>query len=110
MTEEWTVWMAIALIALGTFGLRFAFFAFAGRVALPARLTRALRFVPAAILSAIILPALMVTPGGGINTDPTDPRLLAGLAAGLIAWKTRNMLATICLGMLLLWGLTALLR
>jgi branched-subunit amino acid transport protein len=103
------LWLAIALIGLGTFSLRFAFLPLAGRVALPARLTRALRFVPAAILSAIIVPALCVGPSGALHIGIDNPKLIAGIVAALIAWSTRNMLATILLGMVALWTLAAVL-
>ncbi len=107
--DKLSLWLAILLIGAGTFGLRFAFLPLAGRVALPSRLIRALRYVPAAILSAIVLPALCVGPSGMLDIGIGNPKLLAGIAAVLIAWTTRNMLATILLGMATLWLLNAIL-
>ena len=39
---------------------------------------------------------------------PVNPRLLAGLIAGVVAWRTQNIFYTIGAGMLALWGLQGL--
>jgi branched-subunit amino acid transport protein len=64
----------------------------------PARLQRALRFVPPAVLSAIIFPELLL-PQGTLDLSPGNPRLVAGLLAALAAWRTKNVLVTIVIGM-----------
>ena len=69
---------------------------------LPPAVQRALRYVPPAALTAIILPALL-RPDGALEVGPGNTRLIAGLAAGLVAWRTRSALLTIAVGMLLLW-------
>src|SRR5688572_12819034 len=56
---------------------------------------RLLRQIPPAALAAIVLPAL-VRPEGTI--DLAQPRLVAGLFAGLVAWKSRNVVLTLILG------------
>ncbi|MEW5958423.1 MAG: AzlD domain-containing protein, partial [Chloroflexota bacterium] len=43
-------------MALVTFAIRYSMFALAGRVEFPARLRRALHYVPPAVLTAIIVP------------------------------------------------------
>lgn len=107
--ENLYVLIAILIIGLATFALRSSFLVLAGRVSFPPRLVRALRFVPAAILSAIVFPALVVDPSGTLHIGLDNPKLLAGLVAALIAWGTRNMLATILLGMAALWIIKAFL-
>ena len=62
---------------------------------------RALRFVPPAVLSAIVLPELVVQ-SGQIDFSLTNFRLLAGVAAVLVAWKTKNTILTILAGMVTL--------
>jgi len=38
-----------------------------------------------------------------------NARVLAGGVAAIVAWRTRNMLATIGVGMVVLWATTVLL-
>jgi len=65
--------------------------------------------VPAAVLSAIIAPELLM-PGGTFNLSLGNERLLAGLVAVLVAWRTRNVLLTVGVGMGVLWVLQWLAR
>lgn len=101
-------WLIIAAMGLVTYALRFSMIALAGRVELPPLLKRGLRFVPPAVLSAIILPELLY-PGGAFTLTLTNIRLLAGVLATLVAWRTRNVLLTIAAGMAAFWILGAVL-
>jgi len=92
----------IVVIGVATFALRVSFIALFGRLAeIPPGLERALRFVPAAVLAALVLPSF-VTLGpdaGGLAMD----RLIAGAVAAGVAWRTENVLATMASGMGALW-------
>jgi branched-subunit amino acid transport protein len=99
---------ALAVAGLVTFATRLSFIALLGRVEVPPLLTRALRFVPAAVLSAIIVPELAVRDGVP-DLSAGNPRLLAGLLAAAVAWRTRSVVVTIAAGMAALWALQALL-
>lgn len=102
-------WLPALLVAgLVTFAIRLSFIALLGKVALPPILTRALRFVPPAVLSAIILPELVMR-DGALDLRPVNARLLAGVLAAVVAWRTRNVLLTIAVGMAALWALQAML-
>jgi branched-subunit amino acid transport protein len=70
----------------------------------PPLVRRALRFVPPAVLSAIIFPELLL-PQGVLDISLSNLRLLAGLAAILVAWRTKNTVLTILVGMAALWAL-----
>ena len=105
MKEGWLPVLAVA--GLITFAIRLSFIALLGKVEPPPLLTRALRFVPPAVLSAIILPELVLREGAP-SLGPGNARLMAGALAGLVAWRTRNVLATIAVGMAGLWILEAL--
>jgi branched-subunit amino acid transport protein len=95
----------IMLIAgLVTYGTRLSFILFVGHRQIPNLLLRALRFVPPAVLTAIIVPEV-VMPGGNLDLSFGNLRLLSGLLAVVVAWKTRNVMFTILVGMLTLWGL-----
>lgn len=100
---------ALAAAGLVTFGIRLSFIALLGKVELPPVLTRALRFVPPAVLSAIIFPELLVR-DGALALHPGNARLVAGVVAAFVAWRTRNVVLTIAVGMAALWAAQALLR
>ena len=95
------IWLVFLLGGLLTFGMRFSFIYLLGRFEIPEMMRRALRFVPPAVLSAIVVPELMVQ-SDQINLSLTNFRLLAGMVAVLIAWKTKNTLLTILAGILAL--------
>jgi branched-subunit amino acid transport protein len=97
-----SLWFLFIAIGLGTFLLRFLFIYLFGKIAMPDWLQRALRFVPAAALAALVFPAL-THPAGHLDLSLQNFRLLAGLGGAIIAWKTRNVLLTILVGMVLLW-------
>lgn len=101
-----STWLLFLAIGLGTFLQRFVFIYLFGKIEMPAPLTRALRFVPAAALAALVFPAL-THPAGHLDLSLHNARLLAGLGGALVAWKTRNVLLTILVGMALLWMLEA---
>jgi branched-subunit amino acid transport protein len=96
--------LIIGGMALVTFAIRYPVLALLGRINLPAPLFRALRFVPPAVLTAIIVPNIFFTSDGSLDLRAANPHLIAGLVAVLIAWRTKNLLLTIILGMLALWG------
>lgn len=101
-----SVWILFVAIGLGTFTLRFLFIYLFGKIEMPTWLSRALRFVPAAALAALVFPAL-THPAGHLDLSLNNFRLLAGLGGALVAWRTRNVLLTILVGMFLLWILEA---
>ena len=101
-----SLWLLFIVTGLGTFLQRFLFIYLFGKTAMPDWLRRALRFVPAAALAALVFPAL-THPAGHLNLSLHNFRLLAGLGGAVVAWKTRNVLLTILVGMALLWALEA---
>lgn len=97
-----SIWLLFIAIGFGTFLLRFLFIYLLGKIEMPNWLRRALRFVPAAALAALVFPAL-THPAGYLDLSIYNLRLLAGLGGAIVAWRTRNVLLTILTGMLLLW-------
>lgn len=101
-----TIWAIIVTLAIGTFGLRLSFILLFGRIrTMPSIVDRSLTFVPMAVLAALVFPALIYT-DGQIVVGLANRQLLAGLAAGVAAWRTESMLVTILVGMATLWVLT----
>jgi len=107
MSPLW-LWITIIVVGLLTLGIRLSFIAFLDRAQVAPLLQQALRFVPVAVLSALIAPALFI-PNGTLILSFTNSHLLAGLLAILVAWRTKNILLTIIAGMACLLILQALL-
>lgn len=101
-----TLGLFLTLLAGGivTFLTRLSFIALHGRITLPNWFTLALTFVPVAVLSAITLPELLIR-NEVLHLSLLNPRLVAGILAALVAWRTKNVWATIGLGMVVLIGL-----
>ena len=92
-----TLWLIVALAGLGTQLLRFSFVvAFAWFDAVQASVERALELVPAAVLSALVLPAILA-PEGAVAVEA--PRLVAAFAATVVARYSESVAATIGAGM-----------
>ena len=97
------VWLAIVVIGVATYGFRLSFIHLFGRIdEVPARIRRPLRYVPPAVLAALVLPNL-VTVRPSVVATLADERLIAGAVAGVIAWRTEDVTATIAGGMVTLW-------
>lgn len=96
--------LLVAGMAAVTFGVRYPVLVLVGRIPLPASVFRALRYVPPAVLTAIIVPAVLM-PEGTVDVSPTNAYLVAGIASALVAWRSKSLLLTIIVGMvvMLLW-------
>ena len=105
--SETAVWLTILGAGFATWLLRLSFIETWQWLAVPPILDRALRYVPAAVMAALVLSAL-VRPEGVVDLSPENLRLLAGVIAGVVAWFTRNVLLTLAAGMGALWLLQAL--
>jgi branched-subunit amino acid transport protein len=93
-----SIWITILIAGLLTFATRLSFILLLDRIKVPDWFRRGLRFVPVAVLSAIILPEL-TNPNGSLFLSWRNPQLLAGVVAILVAWRTKNVLLTILAGM-----------
>jgi branched-subunit amino acid transport protein len=75
---------------------------FLSRRQLPQWLIEWLDFIPAAILSALVLPCL-VTAGDPRHLDLFRNELLVAIPTFIFALKTRSLAGTVILGMFLFW-------
>ncbi|BDQ38356.1 hypothetical protein SYK_27160 [Pseudodesulfovibrio nedwellii] len=98
-------WPVVLGIGVGVFLIRYSFILIIDKVTLPEMVQRMLRYIPASVLPALIVPAVLLHKDGGVTTFAGWDQLAAALIAVLVAWKTRNMLATIASGMIVLWGI-----
>jgi len=92
------IWVVMIIAGLATFATRLSFILLLDRIRVPDWFRRGLRFVPMAVLSAIILPEL-TSSTGSLFISWRNPQLLAGMIAILVAWRTKNVLLTIGVGM-----------
>lgn len=102
--NELILWGLFLAVGVGTFALRLSFIELYGRLSIAPVVHRALAYVPASVLAALVLPAV-VLPGGASEIALDNPRLLAALLAALVAWLSRNTLLTLASGMAALWML-----
>jgi branched-subunit amino acid transport protein len=95
------IWIVIVAVGVLNFLLRLSFIAVFARREMPPLLARALKFVPAAMLTALIVPMVVGTP----IAAPAwwTPRVIAMMVAGVAAFYTRNALPTLVAGMAALW-------
>ena len=96
-------WIVIIVVGVLNYLSRLSFIALFAKVEMPPLVARALRFVPAAMLMAIVVPSVVFSVPGTLAFSYTNPKLVAALVAAAIAWRTRNAVATMTLGMLTLW-------
>jgi len=97
------VYGAVALLVLCSLLTRTGYMLFGDHLPLTEGVRRALRYAPAAALTAIIVPDLMPWPAGG--GPAFDLRLVAAALAVLVFLRTRSAVLVIVVGMLSLWGL-----
>ena len=103
------LWLIVIAMGIVTFGIRLFPIVLLGRIEIPLIVQRALRFVPPAVLTAIVVPELLYH-NGQVDVSLMNVRLLAGLIAIVVAWRTKNALITIGVGMIALWALSAIVR
>lgn len=102
------VWLLIVVLGTGVYVFRLSFIHLHGVVDdFPPRLERALTYMPAAILAALVTPALFPM-DASITTTILNVRALAGALAVATAWRTGSMIATIGVGMGVLWSVGVL--
>lgn len=99
MTDAY-VWTVIAGLAALTYLNRFSFLGLLGGRTVPPWAQRALAFVPAAVLPALIAPMVVYDRATGGLMPPSV--WLAACAALLLGALTRNMVLTILGGMAML--------
>lgn len=96
-----TVTLLILGLAVVSFSTRASFILYFRDMRLPAYVQRALRFVPAAVFTGLVVPELLFVEGS-LSLEPGNAKLWAGLVGGLVAWRTHSAVGTIVAGMVTL--------
>ena len=95
------LWSIVAIVGVLNYLSRLSFIAIFSRRHVPALLARAFRYVPAAMLTALVLPMVVAAPGEAVAASA--PKIVAAILAGIVAFVTRSTLKTLATGMLALW-------
>ena len=94
----------VAGMALVTFLIRYIMFPISGRFRFPDLFERGLRYVPPVVLTAIIVPSVLMPTGDTLNFKLTNPYLIGALAACVVGGLFKNLLLTIVVSMAVFLG------
>jgi branched-subunit amino acid transport protein len=95
------LWAVILVVGALNYLSRLSFIALFARRSMPPLLARALKYVPAAMLTALILP--LIVDWHGSAADFATSKVAATLVAAAVAFATRSTLRTLGAGMAALW-------
>ncbi len=98
------LWGIIVVVTLANFFMRTVFVEAYGKIKYPLLVERGLRYVPAAVLAAIIAPAVLA-PSGQWVPLLDNAMLWAAMVSGLVAWYFSSIFRTLLVGILLYWAL-----
>ena len=118
MDRQLTIWLLIFAVGGITYAARMSFIAFFARREMPPWLAEALKHVPVAMITAIIVPSIAFISPGSLRLGPSNAKLVAALVAGAVAWASstgwsssnpnsmfvrQSAMLTIVAGMIVLW-------
>lgn len=95
----WTtaeIWVIIAVLAVGTYLIRFSFLGLLGSRTLPPIVLRLLRYTPVAVIPGMVAPLVLWPAATAGQTDPA--RLVAAIVTVGVGVWTRNLIAAILAG------------
>ena len=100
------IWLIIAILAIGTYLIRFSFLGLIGNRELPEWLLRHLRYTPVAVIPGLVAP-LVIWPqatGGAFDL----PRAMAALVTLAVGYVTKNVIWAILAGAVTLYSLLSI--
>ena len=100
--------LMIGGMAIATFAIRYLMFGASSRITLSPALLNALRYLPPVILTAIVVPEVLLSEGT-LEISYLNARLVGAIAAIIVSQLTQNLLLTIVLGMAAFFGWQGLL-
>ncbi|MBW4603477.1 MAG: AzlD domain-containing protein [Calothrix sp. FI2-JRJ7] len=86
-------------MTLVTFIIRYPILGVSARIKMAPQFIQVLRYVPPAVLTAIITPAVLISTDDKIDII-TNPRLIGAIAALIVGIWRQNLLLTISVGMI----------
>lgn len=100
--------LMIGGMAIATFSIRYLMFGASSRITLSPVLLNALRYLPPVILTAIVVPEVLLSEGT-LEISYLNARLVGAIVAIIVSKLTQNLLLTIVLGMAAFFGWQGLL-
>ena len=100
------LWIVIVSVGVLNYLSRLSFIAFFANRSMPPLMARALKFVPAAMLTALIVPMIVAAPSASAAVQ-LDARVPAAIVAAIVAYTVRGTIPTLVAGMATLWGVRA---
>ncbi len=94
---EHQIALTILLMALVTYVPRAAPLLLLTRFDLPEKVVQWLKFIPVAVLSALLFPSLLMR-DGGMYITPVNEFLVAAIPTLLVVWRTRSLFWAIVIG------------
>jgi branched-subunit amino acid transport protein len=88
----------VAGMLIVTFLVRYPVLAMSGRIKLPNWFLQLLRYVPPTVLTAIVVPAVLM-PDNVLWLDHMNARLMGAVASIIVGVWQKNLLLTIVVGM-----------
>ena len=95
------IWVIMVAAGLITYMMPVFFIVLVGRKDIPNNIRMGLQFVPPAVLTAIIVPEVLYS-DSVMQLTIRNYRLIAAVLACIVAWKTKNAILTVVVGMLVL--------
>lgn len=101
--SEFSIWIVIIALGIGTFLIRWSFLGALGNRDMPEWVLRMLRYTPVAVLPALVAPLVMWPAATDGQPDPA--RLSAAAATVAVGVLTKNVILSILAGAITLFGL-----
>ncbi|MBN1537043.1 MAG: AzlD domain-containing protein [Anaerolineales bacterium] len=95
------LWFTMIIAGVITYIIRLMFILLLEKVQISEQVKKGLNLVPPAVFSAIIFPDLFLK-NGDLAISFMNGRLIAGLLAIITAWRTKNIVLTVIVGMVVL--------
>ena len=97
-------WSLIIYAGIITFVTRFSMIFLLKKDILNDKAKKILSFVPAAIFPAIIFPPIFLDDTGSVDLE-SNPKILAAIFAIIVGFLSKNVIATIFVGLISYWFL-----
>ena len=97
-------WASVIMAGLITYFTRFSMITFVNSKMMSKKVRLVLSYVPSAVFPAIIFPAVFYNDFGNL-VEINDPKIFGTLAAIIIGFYSKNVIATIFFGLFVYWTL-----
>jgi branched-subunit amino acid transport protein len=101
ITGDYSIWLVIVALGVGSYLIRFSFIGLIGNRELPAWALRLLRYTPVAVIPGMVAPLILWPAATGGQPDPV--RSLAAIVTIAIGLWTRNVAISVLSGLATLY-------